>query len=220
MFKNGQIFSHKHRILLLVCILRHIDIHLNLLGYFNVYNALAAIATALAEGVTLENIKKSLATMEGVSGRMELVSGEQDFQVIVDYAHTPDALEKVLKTIKEFAKGKIITVFGCGGSRDISKRKVMGGIASHLSDYMFITSDNPRKEDPIKIIKDIEDGIGNGFVDYRLIVDREEAIEKAIDLASPEVLIAGKGHENYQILSDKTIIFDDREVARKKIIQK
>lgn len=200
-----------------------IGVTLNLVGLFNVYNALAAIATALVEGVPLENIKRSLSHLSSVGGRMELVDQGQDFLVIVDYAHTPDAIENVLKSIKEFSKGRIISVFGCGGNRDVSKRPIMGEIASRYSNYVIVTSDNPRFEDPEKILRDIETGITSiDSSKYELIVNREEAIFKAIEMAETDdvVLIAGKGHETYQTIKDKTLHFDDKEVAIRAITKK
>jgi len=144
----------------------------------------------------------------------------QDFTVIVDYSHTPDSLENALKTIKSFSTGRIITVFGCGGDRDREKRPMMGGIASQLSDYCIITSDNPRSEEPEAIIEEIEKGIFNN--NYEKIINRREAIAKAIDMAKKDdvVLIAGKGHEDYQVLMDRTIHFDDREVAAEFLVKK
>ncbi|HDR6268838.1 TPA: UDP-N-acetylmuramoyl-L-alanyl-D-glutamate--2,6-diaminopimelate ligase [Bacillus cereus] len=198
-----------------------IEINLNLVGRFNVYNALAAITVALVEGIPLKNISDSLSNLKSIGGRMEIIDEDQDFLVIVDYAHTPDALENVLSTISEFSKGKIITVFGCGGDRDVKKRPIMGGIAESYSDFVYITSDNPRSEDPQTIIKDIEKGFSkNNNLKYRVEIDRELAINHAIKIASSNdiVLIAGKGHETYQILKDKTIHFDDKETARQAII--
>ncbi|WP_133579912.1 UDP-N-acetylmuramoyl-L-alanyl-D-glutamate--2,6-diaminopimelate ligase [Aureibacillus halotolerans] len=195
----------------------NIDIELKLIGRFNVYNTLAAITASLIEGIPLERIKSSLATMDNVRGRMELVNAGQNFLVLVDYSHTPDALENVLTTLKEFSKGRIITVFGCGGDRDASKRPKMGRIASALSDHVIITSDNPRSEDPVKIVTEIAAGIDNSSTNYELINNRATAIQAAIQMASKDdiVLIAGKGHENYQILHSETIHFDDREEAIK-----
>ncbi|MCC2323675.1 UDP-N-acetylmuramoyl-L-alanyl-D-glutamate--2,6-diaminopimelate ligase [Bacillus wiedmannii] len=200
-----------------------IEIHLNRIGRFNVYNALAAITAALVEGIPLTNISDSLYNLKSIEGRMEIIDENQDFLVIVDYAHTPDALENVLSTISEFSKGKIITVFGCGGDRDAKKRSIMGGIAGSYSDFVFITSDNPRSEDPKAIIKDIEKGFSqNNNLNYKIEVDRELAINHAIHMASTNdiVLITGKGHETYQILKDSTIHFDDKEKARQAIINK
>lgn len=178
------------------------DIDLQLVGRFNVYNALAAIAAALVEGVPLDYIKNSLSELRSVDGRMEIVDEGQDFLVLVDYAHTPDALDNVLKTVKEFSVGKVITVFGCGGNRDKFKRPVMGEIASQYSDFVIVTSDNPRSEDPIKIMGDIEEGLNRSKNQkYELLADREKAIERAIHIANKGdvVIIAGKGHETYQI---------------------
>ncbi|KFM98879.1 UDP-N-acetylmuramyl-tripeptide synthetase family protein [Bacillus clarus] len=198
-----------------------IEVNLSLVGRFNIYNALAAITTSLVEGIPLKNISDSLSNLKSIEGRMEIIDGNQDFLVLVDYAHTPDALENVLSTISEFSKGKIITVFGCGGDRDTKKRPIMGRIAGSYSDFVFITSDNPRSEDPLTIIKDIEKGIlQSNNLKYSVETDRELAINSAIKMAASNdiVLIAGKGHETYQILKNKTIHFDDTEKARKAII--
>ncbi|WP_395761615.1 UDP-N-acetylmuramoyl-L-alanyl-D-glutamate--2,6-diaminopimelate ligase [Bacillus sp. 3G2] len=199
------------------------EINLNLVGHFNVYNALAAITAALVEDIPLTNISYSLSHVKSIEGRMEIIDENQDFLVIVDYAHTPDALENALSTISEFSKGKIITVFGCGGDRDAKKRSIMGEIAGNYSDFVYITSDNPRSEDPYAIMKDIEKGFSqNNNLNYKVEVDRELAIKHAINMASSNdiVLIAGKGHETYQILKDSTIHFDDKEKARQAIIDK
>ena len=156
-----------------------------------------------------------------VPGRFELVRGGQDFAVIVDYAHTPDGLENILETARQIAKRRIITVFGCGGDRDNTKRPIMGRIAAKLSDYVVATSDNPRSEDPQRILDmvkaGVEEAIGNKPHEY--IIDRRQAIFRAVELAEKDdiVIIAGKGHENYQILHDKTIHFDDKEVAMEAI---
>ncbi|MGD9677911.1 MAG: UDP-N-acetylmuramoyl-L-alanyl-D-glutamate--2,6-diaminopimelate ligase [Vulcanibacillus sp.] len=201
-----------------------IDINLKMIGKFSVYNALGAIAVALIEGIALENIKHSLEEISGVDGRFELVNANQDYTVIVDYAHTPDGLENVLKTIKEFAKRKVYCVFGAGGDRDKSKRPLMGKIALNYSDLAIITSDNPRTEDPEQIIKDILEGIitEENRSKYITIQDRKKAIEYAVNNArsGDVIIIAGKGHENYQILNDKVIHFDDREVALEAIRSK
>jgi UDP-N-acetylmuramoyl-L-alanyl-D-glutamate--2,6-diaminopimelate ligase len=197
-------------------------IQLKLIGKFNVYNALGAIAATLLEGVPLEQIKNSLEGMMIVPGRMEPVMEGQSFLVAVDYAHTPDGLENALSTIREFVVGRIITVFGCGGDRDKGKRPIMGKIAAQYSDYVYVTSDNPRTEDPELILKDIEPGlmeIGFPQSKYEMIADRGAAIKKAIEMASPNdvVLIAGKGHETYQDIGGVKNHFDDREVAREVI---
>ncbi|MEC0090176.1 UDP-N-acetylmuramoyl-L-alanyl-D-glutamate--2,6-diaminopimelate ligase [Paenibacillus macquariensis] len=198
------------------------DIKLKMVGKFNVYNALGAITATLLEGVPLHEIKRSLESLSGVDGRVESVEAGQPFAVIVDYAHTPDGLENVLKTVNEFAVGRVLTVFGCGGDRDKTKRPIMGKIAAKYSDVVFVTSDNPRTEDPESILKDIEQGLIDDQVpqeNYLLIEDRRVAIQKAIDMASPEdvVLIAGKGHETYQLIGQTTHDFDDRIVAKEAI---
>jgi len=195
------------------------DISIKMVGKFNVYNAMAAIAAALLEGVPLEDIKNSLESVPGVDGRVEVVDEGQPYAVIVDYAHTPDGLENVLRTVNEFAEGRVLTVFGCGGDRDRTKRPIMGKIAAKYSDIVLVTSDNPRTEDPAAILKDIEAGLVEDSVSedrYKLIVDRREAIQKAIEMASPGdvVLIAGKGHETYQLIAGEVLDFDDRIVAK------
>ena len=160
-----------------------------------------------------------LESFTSVAGRFELIDGGQSFPIIVDYAHTPDGLENILKTAKEFTKGRIIVVFGCGGDRDRTKRPIMGRIATELGDVVIATSDNPRTEDPARILDDVEAGILEVLDDntqYEKIADRRAAIERAITMAKADdvVMIAGKGHETYQILNTGTIHFDDREVAR------
>ncbi|BBH21226.1 UDP-N-acetylmuramoyl-L-alanyl-D-glutamate--2,6-diaminopimelate ligase [Paenibacillus baekrokdamisoli] len=198
------------------------DITLQMTGKFNVYNALAAISAALIEQIPLEQIKASLEALPGVPGRVESVIAGQPFSVIVDYAHSPDGLENVLRAVKEYAVGRIICVFGCGGDRDRTKRPIMGKIAAHYADYAIITSDNPRTEDPDRILLDIEAGlIENGIPksQYQMLPDRRAAIQKAVEMASPNdvVLIAGKGHETYQLIGGATYHFDDREVAKEAI---
>ena len=193
----------------------HFD--LKVTGMFNVYNILGVIGVALAEKISFDLIKETLEAFEAVAGRFELVRQGQDFSVIVDYAHTPDGLENVLKTAREIAKKRLIVVFGCGGDRDRTKRPIMGRIAAQLADVVIATSDNPRTEDPEFILSEVEAGVlpalhGNF---HEKITDRRTAIFRAIELAQKDdiVLIAGKGHENYQILKTGTIHFDDKEVA-------
>ncbi|KXG43776.1 UDP-N-acetylmuramoyl-L-alanyl-D-glutamate--2,6-diaminopimelate ligase [Tepidibacillus decaturensis] len=203
----------------------NIDIQLKMIGKFSVYNALAAMTVGLIEGISLDQIKQSLEQISGVDGRFEPVNEGQDYTVLVDYAHTPDSLENILKTVKEFAKGKIYCVFGAGGDRDKTKRPIMGEIAVKYSDIAVVTSDNPRSENPEQIIHDILVGIEKTGVDtnkYIVIIDRKEAIEYAVSQAKKDdvILIAGKGHETYQILKNKTIHFDDREIARDAIRSK
>lgn len=197
-------------------------VELQMVGKFNVYNALAAIAAGLIEGIELSAIVKSLEAVPGVAGRVEAVQAGQPFAVIVDYAHTPDGLDNVLATVKEFAEGRIYCVFGCGGDRDRKKRPMMGKIAAQYADYVLVTSDNPRTEDPDLILLDIEAGLKEDNVSsdrYELIVDRRAAITKAIEMASPNdvVLIAGKGHETYQLVGQEILDFDDRIVAEEAI---
>lgn len=192
---------------------------LHLTGLFSVYNALAACGVGLAQGIPIATIKAALEGLPGVPGRFELVKEGQDFAVIVDYAHTPDGLENILKTAEEFARGRIILVFGCGGDRDRTKRPIMGRLAVEHADLTFVTSDNPRSEDPLAIIREIEAGIlsaGQAKGEYRIVPDRREAIRQALAAARTDdvVLIAGKGHETYQIVGDRTLPFDDRVVAR------
>ncbi|GGA16127.1 UDP-N-acetylmuramoyl-L-alanyl-D-glutamate--2,6-diaminopimelate ligase [Paenibacillus marchantiophytorum] len=198
------------------------EMQFGMVGTFNVYNALAAITAALAEGLTLEIIQGGLASLPGVPGRMEVVNEGQPFLVLVDYAHTPDGLDNLLRAVRGVAGQRVITVFGCGGDRDRTKRPIMGGIAVEHSDYVIVTSDNPRSENPEQILADIEVGLRekhDSGDSYELTADRAEAITRAISMANPGdvVVIAGKGHETYQITSDGTTHFDDREVARDKI---
>lgn len=183
-------------------------------GKFTVYNTLAAISACYVLDIPIEIIKRELERSIGVEGRIEVVKNKKNLNVIVDYAHTPDALENILNSIKDFASGKIIVVFGCGGDRDKQKRPTMGRIAQQNSDIAIITTDNPRTENPDDIIDDILAGMDNN--NYIVIKDRKEAIEKAISLANKDdiVLIAGKGHENYQIIGRIKYDFDDRKIAK------
>jgi len=192
------------------------EMRMKLLGKGNVYNALAAISFGISVGSELEEIRAGLEKVEGIRGRFEIIWGG-DFTVVVDYAHTPQALEILLQSAKCVVSGKIILVFGCGGNRDKTKRSVMGGIAGSGSDLSFITTDNPRSEDPEEIIARIETGFHKlNKRNYRIVSDRKEAIREAISVAEKGdmVIIAGKGHETYQICKDTVIPFDDREVAR------
>ncbi|NLY10370.1 MAG: UDP-N-acetylmuramoyl-L-alanyl-D-glutamate--2,6-diaminopimelate ligase [Firmicutes bacterium] len=197
-------------------------INLQLTGMFNVYNSLAAIAACSMEGIDLITIQAALEKITGVDGRFELVHGGQDFTVIVDYAHTPDSLENILKTSRTVSNGRLIAVCGAGGDRDRLKRPLMGEVLASFADYTIITSDNPRSEDPAAICRDIEQGflrkVGTQDV-YEIIVDRRMAIKHAIQLAKKGdiVLIAGKGHETYQEFSKGIVHFDDREEALKAI---
>jgi len=189
-----------------------------LVGRINVYNLLAAIGAAQALGLSNEVIESGIRSLESVSGRFQRIDLGQPFLVIVDYAHTDDALENLIRTARELnPKGRIITLFGCGGEKDRTKRPVMGEVTGRLSDLTILSSDNPRSEDPLKIISDIIVGLQKTAGKYLIEPDREKAIGMAMDEARTGdiVLLAGKGHENYQILADKTYEFDDREVARR-----
>ncbi|WP_018664081.1 UDP-N-acetylmuramoyl-L-alanyl-D-glutamate--2,6-diaminopimelate ligase [Heyndrickxia acidiproducens] len=189
------------------------EVNLQLVGKFSVYNVLAAVAAGCISNVPLSSIVKSVEEMEGVRGRFELVKGGQDFTVIVDYAHTPDSLENVLKTVQQFAKKKIFVVVGCGGDRDKTKRPVMAKIACQYATDAIFTSDNPRSEDPLEILREMEAGV-KGLA-YDVIPDRREAIKTAVSRAQKGdvVIIAGKGHETYQIIGSEVHDFDDRKVA-------
>lgn len=182
-------------------------------GKFSVYNALSAIGVCMKLGVPVAIIKKALKENSRVKGRFETFSSNKGYYAVVDYAHSPDGLENVLSTISEVVEGRIITVFGCGGNRDKSKRPQMGKIAGNLSNYVIITSDNPRKEEPLSIINEIEEGIMETKCLYEKEVDREVAIYKALNMAQKGdvVLIAGKGHEDYQTIGDQNMHFDDSE---------
>jgi len=192
-----------------------IDVTSRLLGRHNVFNALAASAAAVALGVPLEACKAGLETLSAVPGRVETVDVGQDFRVIVDYAHTDDALRKLLENLRHLTAGRLITVFGCGGDRDVFKRPLMAQAATTLSDLTIVTSDNPRSEDPLKIIDDILRGCATGS-SLRVEPDRRAAIEMAVNEArgGDIVAIAGKGHEDYQILNTGVVDFDDREIAK------
>ncbi len=193
-----------------------------LVGRPNVYNILAAVSTATALDLPFDAIERGLQTLEGVHGRFQVASGaKDDVTVVVDYAHTDDALRNLLETARPLAQGRLITVFGCGGDRDRTKRPLMGAVAGRLSDLIVITSDNPRSEDPARIIEEVRRGITpdtrrDSAQRLLTIVDRREAITKAVELAKPGdlVLVAGKGHEKYQAIGHRTLPFDDVAVAR------
>ncbi|MEW6191731.1 MAG: UDP-N-acetylmuramyl-tripeptide synthetase, partial [Bacillota bacterium] len=192
------------------------SVNLKLAGRFNVYNALAAFAVGGLEGLPPDEVARALEDAPAVPGRFERIEAGQDFTVVVDYAHTPDGLASVLQTARALSRGRLIVVFGCGGDRDPIKRPVMGGIAGRLADFTVITSDNPRREDPLAIIAAIEAGIRSaGVKRYIIEPDRREAIRIALRYAQPGdlVVLAGKGHEDYQIIGDQKLPFDDRKVA-------
>jgi UDP-N-acetylmuramoyl-L-alanyl-D-glutamate--2,6-diaminopimelate ligase len=188
-----------------------------LLGRFNVQNVLAALCAALARGASPEQALQGVAALRGVPGRLERVDNDAGFSVVVDYAHTDDALKNLLETVRELGPRRIVTVFGCGGDRDRSKRPLMGMVAARLSDVVVVTSDNPRSEPPEAIIEEVLRGTGGvRRGECHAVVDRREAIARAFELAGPgdAVVIAGKGHETTQTLRERSVPFDDRQVAR------
>ncbi|OLN22866.1 UDP-N-acetylmuramoyl-L-alanyl-D-glutamate--2,6-diaminopimelate ligase [Domibacillus antri] len=197
-----------------------IQIHSKLAGLFNVYNMLAAFAAGFVSKITPDTMKQALERVSGVAGRFELVPNESGVSVIVDYAHTPDSLINVLETVRPLTKGRVIVIAGCGGDRDKTKRPLMAQAACKYADEAIFTSDNPRSEDPVSILTDMKSGVSGEA--YTVIVDRKEAIHRAIALAKPgdSVVIAGKGHETYQIIGQEVIHFDDREVAKEALADK
>jgi len=195
-----------------------VALNLKLVGMFSVYNVLAAAGYAYAQGIDVAVVKKAVEAVAGVAGRYETVEVGQAFAVVVDYAHTPDGLENVLKTSVGIKTNRLITVFGCGGDRDRTKRPIMGEISARYSDFTVVTSDNPRTEDPLAIIEEIIPGVKRvAGADFVVEPDRREAIRRALTMAEPGdlVMIAGKGHEDYQLVGNQVLHFDDREVARK-----
>ncbi|MHB8155206.1 MAG: UDP-N-acetylmuramoyl-L-alanyl-D-glutamate--2,6-diaminopimelate ligase [Candidatus Omnitrophota bacterium] len=194
----------------------HINVRMktNLIGRYNIYNILAAAAWGISEKLPIQDIKSAIEKFKHVPGRLERVNCSRDFSIFVDYAHTPDALFNVISALRPLVKGKIIVVFGCGGERDRLKRPQMGKVVTELADYAIITSDNPRSENPAQIIKDIAQGIQKS--NYCLVPGRLEAIRKGLSLINKAdcLLIAGKGHEDYQILKNKVLKFSDRKVVR------
>ena len=193
------------------------DIHSTLMGKPNLYNISAAIGVAVGLGISTDSIRAGIEHLPVVPGRFENIANTQAFRVVVDYAHTDDALEKVLQTAREITPGRLIVVFGCAGERDRTKRPLMGNAAGRLSDLAIATSDNPRGEDPMAILREVEAGLKAASVaNYRCIADRREAIQYALSSASTgdTVLVAGKGHETYQVIGNQTFDFDDRIVVR------
>src|SRR5699024_305902 len=197
-----------------------IEVNSPLIGLFNVYNMLAASAVAYASSIDLATIKRSLENIAGVDGRFEKVNVDTDYATIVDYAHTPDSLENVLKTVNEFVENDVYVVVGCGGDRDKTKRPLMAEAATKLADYAILTSDNPRTENPEMILSDMTKNLQTE--NYEVIVDRKLAIEAAVNRATSGdiILIAGKGHETYQEINGERIDFDDREIAKEAMINK
>jgi UDP-N-acetylmuramoyl-L-alanyl-D-glutamate--2,6-diaminopimelate ligase len=191
----------------------------NLLGRHNIYNLLSAAAAAMAQNLSLEKVQEGFRNIRPIPGRFERIESNHEFSVLVDYAHTDNALSNAISTAKSFTEGKLIVVFGCGGDRDKGKRKAMGNAVMSKADFSIVTSDNPRTEDPERIINDILQGVPSSVQEgkhYAAIINRKDAIEHAVQIAEKNdlVLIAGKGHEDYQILATQTIHFDDREISR------
>jgi UDP-N-acetylmuramoyl-L-alanyl-D-glutamate--2,6-diaminopimelate ligase len=194
-----------------------LEIESCLVGRANLSNILAAVAAAVGMGIPAEKIQGGIAALPAVPGRFERVDEGQPFMVVVDYAHTDDALRNVLRAGRELTQQRLLVVFGCGGDRDRTKRPLMGEAAGSLADFVILTSDNPRSEDPLLIMNDALVGLQKTKTPYVAQADREAAIRKALETATAGdvVVIAGKGHESYQVLKDRTIPFDDREVARR-----
>jgi UDP-N-acetylmuramoyl-L-alanyl-D-glutamate--2,6-diaminopimelate ligase len=191
------------------------DLSMRLLGEFNVYNTMAALGVGIAFAVDRNSICAGLESVAGVRGRFESVTDRRGVTVVIDYAHTPDALEKILVNARRLCRGKLVAVFGCGGDRDRGKRPIMGNCATHLADQVYITSDNPRTEEPSTIIAEILRGIPDQK-NYTVVVDRKQAIAQALTAAAPRdmVVIAGKGHEDYQIIGTQKFHFDDLEIVK------
>lgn len=195
---------------------KNVEFYLSIPGEFSVYNAVLAVGICIKLGVDIGQCSQGLKNAKGVCGRIEVIPVNKDYTVIIDYAHTPDGLVNILKAVRGFCRGRLILLFGCGGDRDNSKRAVMGEIGLKMADYCVITSDNPRTEPPDKIIKDILRGVPEGCEDrYIVIENRFEAIKYSLSIARKDdvVLLAGKGHENYQILKDRTIEFNEHEIV-------
>lgn len=192
------------------------SVHIAIPGKFSVYNSLAALGCVLQLGIDIDTAVRALLTAKGVKGRAEVVPTDTDYTVLIDYAHTPDGLENILSTVNEFKKAHVITLFGCGGDRDRTKRPLMGEMAARLSDFVVVTSDNPRTEDPEAILDDIMPGVLKTDCPYVRIASRREAIAYALEHARTDdiIVLAGKGHETYQILNTGKIHFDEREVVK------
>ena len=190
-------------------------------GRYSVYNALLAISICKKIGVDADSIKDGLSNVK-VPGRNEMVENNKEIPIMIDYAHTPKSLENILETVKNYTPGRVICVFGCGGDRDSAKRPIMGKIAGRIADYTIITSDNPRTEDPEKIIKEIEKGIKEKNKGYKIIVNRKEAIKEAINMANKRdiIVLAGKGHETYQEIDGKKYELDERSIIKELINNK
>ncbi len=190
-------------------------IHLKIAGKFSVYNSMAAAALALELGVSVSDVSLALSELAGVKGRAEVVPTGRDFTVIIDYAHTPDGLQNIISTFKECERNRLVVLFGCGGDRDKTKRAKMGAIAGRLSDFVIVTSDNPRTENPDAIIEDIMAGLKGIPTPCKVISDRIKAIKYAIKQAKKGdiIILAGKGHETYQLVGSETLHLDEREIV-------
>lgn len=195
------------------------DVSLAIPGKFSVYNALNTIAVGLALGISLDDCAKAMKTAHGVKGRMELVPTDGDYTIVIDYAHTPDALENALKALRADHNGRLVALFGCGGDRDRTKRPIMGAIAADNADFVIVTSDNPRTEQPQSIIDEILVGLEGKKTEHIAICDRAEAIKWAIDnhRANDVILLAGKGHEDYQVVGHEKHHMDEREIVAEHI---
>ena len=195
-------------------LIKHISVNTG--GRFSVYNSLCSAVTAIENGINIDTVVSALKELKGVKGRAEVVETGRDFTIIIDYAHTPDGLKNILSTFKECKKGRLVALFGCGGDRDKTKRPIMGNIAVHNADYVIVTSDNPRSENPTAIINDILEGIKGIPTPVKVIENRIEAIKFAVSNARKDdiIVLAGKGHETYQILNTGTIHLDEREVVK------
>ena len=193
--------------------IKHIKVNTG--GKFTVYNSMAAMVSAMELGMDIDVSAQAVSMLQGVKGRAEVVPCDRDFTIIVDYAHTPDGLKNILSTFKECPKNRLIVLFGCGGDRDRTKRPIMGSIAVRNSDFVIITSDNPRTEEPAAIIDDILEGVVGTRTPYKVVENRVDAIKYAVSIAQKDdiIVLAGKGHETYQILKDGTIHLDEREVV-------
>ncbi len=192
------------------------SVHLVMTGMFNVYNALAAASLAMVLGIDAEDVRKGLENIQSVPGRIEMLQTGTPYKIILDYSHSPDALKNILKTVREFAKGRVIALFGCGGDRDHQKRPIMGKIGGQLADYCVLTSDNPRSEDPMQILNAIEEGIKPLGKPYTVIENRKEAIRYAMNMAQEGdiIVLAGKGHETYQEIMGVKRPFDEKQVVQ------
>ncbi len=201
---------------------KRVETELHIPGAFSIYNALAVMAAAQAEGISLEESAAALKNAHGVKGRLERVPSDGNYSILIDYSHKPDALEKVLKSLRPATEGRLICLFGCGGDRDRLKRPVMGKIAGELADLVILTSDNPRTEDPEAILDEIESGLIGSNTNYLRICDRIEAIHRAIDIAEDGdvILLAGKGHEDYQVVGHEKHHMDERELVAQYLIKR